>query len=75
LRSAARGAARPSPLCLGPLYLGHGYLRAFLEALAAAGFPVFFAAVLLATFAAGLAALGDFVSLANFSTAGWVSPK
>src|SRR5882762_7323994 len=64
LRSAPGGVLRS-----GPVRLGHLYLRAFREALAAAAFTVFFAATFAAIFADG------FRSLAAFSTAGGASPK
>src|SRR6266567_5598591 len=70
LRAVGRGALRFGPVCLG-----HGYLRAFLEALAAVAFTVFFCDGFAAIFAADFAPLADFVSLPATCSEGCVSPK
>ncbi len=66
-----RGAA----IRTGAVRLGHGYLRAFLEALAAAALTVFFGATLAAIFAAGFPPFADFALFPGACTMGGVSPK
>src|SRR6266699_5808392 len=64
LRSGWRAAIPSGAVCFG-----HGYLRAFLEALTCAGFTVFFGATFAGAFTADLRAT------ARFASAGCVSPK
>src|SRR6266849_1909691 len=69
------GSARLAAIRSGPVCLGHGYLRAFLEALAAPAFTVFFGAAFAAIFAAGFPPFAEFVSFPTSRAAGCVSPK
>jgi hypothetical protein len=62
-------SANNGSICSGPVRLGHRYLRAFREALAAAAFTDFFAIAFGTIFAAG------FRSLADFSAEAGASPK
>src|SRR6267378_3956122 len=57
LRSIGRAAIRP-----GSVWFGHGYLRAFLEALAVPAFTFFFGAAFVAIFPAGFPPFADFAS-------------
>src|SRR6266700_4294426 len=68
LRTVGRSAIRSGPVCFG-----HGYLRAFLEALAVLALTVFFGAVFAAIFTADFPPLTD--SFPAACCAGCVSPK
>ena len=70
LRSVGRDAVRS-----GAVWFGHGYLRAFLEALAAAVFAFFFGAAFVAIFVAGFPPFVDFASFPTLCCEACVSPK
>ncbi len=70
-----RRAIRSAAIRCGSVGLGHGYLRAFLEELAAPAFAAFFPPLLTAALAPGFEPFADFASPAELCAAGGVSPK